>query len=81
MTHICARCGNRPFKMRSRRWRRSCPLSTSFQTLRLRQQMTPKQRTKTKKNTDLWEENYHSGPVEKAGAIFIPLPARPPLIA
>ena len=29
---------------------------------------------KTEKNTDLWEENYHSGPVEKAGEIFHPLP-------
>jgi hypothetical protein len=31
-------------------------------------------RQKSKKNTDLWEENYHSGPNEKAGEIFIPLP-------
>ena len=29
---------------------------------------------KQQKNTDLWEENCHSGPNEKAAAIFIPLP-------
>jgi hypothetical protein len=31
-------------------------------------------RRKSKKNTDLWEENGHSGPVEKAGATLIPPP-------
>jgi hypothetical protein len=29
---------------------------------------------KSKKNTDLWEGNYHSGRVGKAGEILIPLP-------
>jgi len=47
-----------------RRRRRSCPLSPS-----------PKAANKkTKKNTDLWEENCHSGTTEKAEEIFIPPP-------
>ncbi len=31
-------------------------------------------RRKSKKKSDLWEGNYHSGPVEKAGEILIPPP-------
>jgi hypothetical protein len=65
----------------SPRWRRLRPLLSMFQTPKLSRSLcllgrSQRRGEKSKKNTDLWEVNCHSGPVEKAVAIFTPLPSQ-----